>query len=84
MLHRQESPKSELQTHLSADHKEPRGELPYLQAVAKSSDLASMAYKFVKAPPTHLQAELDQGTSIAALRRFNDNLRHLPSSEWGG
>ena len=31
----------------------------------------------------HVQAELDQGASIAALRRFNDNLRALPAESWG-
>lgn len=31
----------------------------------------------------HTQAELDQGASIAALRRFNDNLRNIPAERWG-
>lgn len=30
-----------------------------------------------------LQSELDNGASISALRRFNDNLRKLSPSEWG-
>lgn len=30
------------------------------------------------------QAELDNGASVAALRRFNDNLRSLPADSWGG
>ncbi|GFR50020.1 hypothetical protein Agub_g12170 [Astrephomene gubernaculifera] len=29
-----------------------------------------------------LEAELDQGASIAALRRFNDNLRNIPADRW--
>lgn len=29
-----------------------------------------------------LQAELDNGASIAALRRFNDNLRSLNATNW--
>eukprot|EP00199_Chlamydomonas_sp_CCMP681_P002484 CAMPEP_0119108852 /NCGR_PEP_ID=MMETSP1180-20130426/15773_1 /TAXON_ID=3052 ORGANISM="Chlamydomonas cf sp, Strain CCMP681" /NCGR_SAMPLE_ID=MMETSP1180 /ASSEMBLY_ACC=CAM_ASM_000741 /LENGTH=330 /DNA_ID=CAMNT_0007094519 /DNA_START=13 /DNA_END=1005 /DNA_ORIENTATION=+ len=29
-----------------------------------------------------LEAMLDQGSSIAALRRFNDNLRALPADSW--
>lgn len=29
-----------------------------------------------------LEAELDQGASIAALRRFNDNLRSIPAERW--
>lgn len=29
-----------------------------------------------------LEAELDAGASIAALRRFNDNLRKLPTDKW--
>jgi hypothetical protein len=34
--------------------------------------------------PMYSQAELDQGASIAALRRFNDNLRAIPADRWGG
>lgn len=37
-------------------------------------------------PPASLprsQAELDNGASIAALRRFNDNLAALPAHSWG-
>jgi len=30
-----------------------------------------------------LQAELDNGAGVAALRRFNDNLRKLPADRWG-
>jgi hypothetical protein len=30
-----------------------------------------------------LEAELDNGSSIAALRRFSDNLRNLPADQWG-
>ena len=30
-----------------------------------------------------LQAELDAGQSIAALRRFSDNLAKLPEHGWG-
>ncbi len=29
------------------------------------------------------QAELDAGQSMAALRRFSDNLAKLPENEWG-
>ena len=29
------------------------------------------------------QAELDAGTSMAALRRFSDSLAKLPEIEWG-
>lgn len=29
-----------------------------------------------------LEAELDQSSSIAALRRFNDNLRNIPADRW--
>lgn len=29
------------------------------------------------------QAELDQGASIAALRRFNTALQNLPADRWG-
>eukprot|EP00200_Dunaliella_tertiolecta_P001522 CAMPEP_0202350582 /NCGR_PEP_ID=MMETSP1126-20121109/7595_1 /ASSEMBLY_ACC=CAM_ASM_000457 /TAXON_ID=3047 /ORGANISM="Dunaliella tertiolecta, Strain CCMP1320" /LENGTH=335 /DNA_ID=CAMNT_0048942579 /DNA_START=38 /DNA_END=1045 /DNA_ORIENTATION=+ len=29
-----------------------------------------------------LEAELDQGLSMAALRRFNDNLRKVPADRW--
>lgn len=32
-------------------------------------------------PP--LQAELDNGAAVAALRRFNDNLAALPADSWG-
>ena len=37
--------------------------------------------KHTRTPCT--QAELDNGISIAALRRFNDNLRALPADQWG-
>jgi len=30
-----------------------------------------------------VQAELDNGASVRALRRFNDNLRSLPAQGWG-
>lgn len=30
-----------------------------------------------------LQAELDNGAAVAALRRFNDNLAALPADSWG-
>ena len=30
-----------------------------------------------------LQAELDHGASVAALRRFNDNLANLTVENWG-
>lgn len=30
-----------------------------------------------------IQAELDNGASIAALRRFNDNLANLSAESWG-
>ncbi len=30
-----------------------------------------------------MQAELDNGASVRALRRFNDNLRCLPAQGWG-
>ena len=30
-----------------------------------------------------LQAELDNGQSIVALRRFSDNLAKLPENSWG-
>lgn len=30
-----------------------------------------------------MQAELDTGASIAALRRFNDALRAVPADRWG-
>ena len=30
-----------------------------------------------------MQGELDNGASVAALRRFNDNLRDLPAATWG-
>lgn len=29
------------------------------------------------------QAELDNGASVRALRRFNNNLRNLPAQGWG-
>ena len=34
-------------------------------------------------PSADLQSELDNGASIAALRRFNDNLSSLPADTWG-
>ena len=34
-------------------------------------------------PSADVQAELDNGASIAALRRFNDNLSSLPTGTWG-
>ena len=34
------------------------------------------------ATPPHPQAELDQGASVAALCRFNQNLRSLPAGRW--
>lgn len=30
-----------------------------------------------------MQAQLDAGASIAALRRFSDNLAKLPEQGWG-
>ncbi len=30
-----------------------------------------------------VQAELDQGPSMSALRRFNENLRKVPADRWG-
>jgi hypothetical protein len=30
-----------------------------------------------------LEAELDSGAGIAALRRFNDALRAIPEDKWG-
>ena len=34
-------------------------------------------------PSADVQSELDNGASIAALRRFNDNLSSLPADTWG-
>ena len=34
-------------------------------------------------PAASPQAELDNGASIAALRRFNDNLANLTAENWG-
>ncbi len=30
-----------------------------------------------------LEAELDNGAAIEALRRFNENLKNLPADRWG-
>lgn len=38
---------------------------------------------FTYVPGLVFQAELDNGASIAALRRFNDNLANLTAENWG-
>ena len=34
-------------------------------------------------PLSLVQAELDNGAAVAALRRFNNNLAALPAENWG-
>jgi hypothetical protein len=66
--------------------------VPDCPAITLTSLLEITAVLFVhQALHTYLVAcmvpggsELDQGASIAALRRFNDNLRAIPADRWGG
>ncbi|EFJ41282.1 hypothetical protein VOLCADRAFT_107753 [Volvox carteri f. nagariensis] len=47
-----------------------------------SSDRAGLPQLISKEQVQALEADLDQGASIAALRRFNDNLRNIPTDRW--
>ncbi|GLI66723.1 hypothetical protein VaNZ11_010662 [Volvox africanus] len=47
-----------------------------------NSDRAGLPQLISKEQVEALEAELDQGASVAALRRFNDNLRNIPADRW--
>ncbi|GLC44659.1 hypothetical protein PLESTB_001330700 [Pleodorina starrii] len=47
-----------------------------------NSDRADLPQLISKEQVQALEAELDQGASIAALRRFNDALRNIPADRW--
>ncbi|KXZ50812.1 hypothetical protein GPECTOR_15g498 [Gonium pectorale] len=47
-----------------------------------NSDRAGLPQLISKEQVEALEAELDQGASIAALRRFNDALRNIPADRW--
>lgn len=49
---------------------------------AEQSNRAGLPQLISKEVVESLEAELDQGESIKALRRFNDNLRNLPADKW--
>lgn len=57
---------------------------PLRQTVPQSpsTGAASLPGLITKEAVRTLESELDNGASVAALRRFNDNLRNLPAESW--
>ncbi|KAL4444936.1 hypothetical protein ABPG77_003986 [Micractinium sp. CCAP 211/92] len=62
-------------THVVAPIRQPVPESP-------STGSAPMPELITKETVRALEAELDNGAAVAALRRFNDNLRSLPADSW--
>ncbi|KAG2482514.1 hypothetical protein HYH03_018559 [Edaphochlamys debaryana] len=53
-----------------------------LHVPGPSSNRVGLPQLITKEQVQSLEAELDQGASMAALRRFNDNLRAVPADRW--
>jgi hypothetical protein len=60
----------------------PAREFSNVIAPTKEVNRAGLPELITKETVVSLEAELDQGASMAALRRFNDNLQKVPADKW--